>query len=303
MWALSPMNVHNNVNGVGDCRREEVYALKHPDVTAIQDALARKMTEELSGFDNVFFEICNEPYFGGVTLDWQRHIASVLADAERPTGVRHLIAQNIANGSAKVTDPDPEVSILNFHYAAPPNAVSQNFGLRRVVGFDETGFKGSGDHPYRTDGWDFLMAGGGLYNNLDYSYTVQSPQGRAVVAPPTPGGGGPALRSQLSVLQAFFARLDVVKMRPANDLLLTAVPAGATARVLAETGRLYAVYITGSATVTLAFDLPAGTYTAEWVHPISGAADSPRTIEHRGGRLELTTPAYQEDIALRLTRK
>ena len=119
------------------------------------------MVEELSGFDNIFFEICNEPYFGGVTLDWQRHIASTLADAGRRAGVRHLIAQNIANGAAKVTDLHPDVSLLNFHYAAPPDAVAENFGLRRVIGFDETGFKGTGPLPYRTEGWDFLMAGGG----------------------------------------------------------------------------------------------------------------------------------------------
>jgi hypothetical protein len=68
MWNLSPLNARNNVNGVGTCGREEVYALKHPDLTGAQDALTRKLAEELSGFDNLFFEICNEPYFGGVTL-------------------------------------------------------------------------------------------------------------------------------------------------------------------------------------------------------------------------------------------
>ncbi len=30
---------------------------------------------------------------------------------------------------------------------------------------------------YRTEGWDFLIAGGALYNNLDYSFTPQHPDG------------------------------------------------------------------------------------------------------------------------------
>ena len=31
---------------------------------------------------------------------------------------------------------------------------------------------GTGDAAYRTEGWDFILAGGGLFNNLDYSFTV-----------------------------------------------------------------------------------------------------------------------------------
>ena len=303
MWNLSPMNARNNVNGIGRCGREEVYALKHADLTAAQDALTRKMARELAGFDNIIFEICNEPYFGGVTLAWQRQLSGVIADEERKTGVRHLIAQNIANGAARVTDPDPEVSVLNFHYAAPPDAVAENFDVRRAIGFDETGFKGSSDLPYRTEGWDFLMAGGGLYNNLDYSFTVGSPHGGADVAPPTPGGGGHALRRQLSILQKFFARLDFVKMHPANNVIVSRLPEGVTARVLVEPGRVYAAYIKSGKAVSLTLDLPAGRYSPEWVHPKTGETERVQAITHAGGRLELPMPRYDEDIALRLVRR
>lgn len=303
MWSLSPLNAKNNVNGVGSCGREEVYALKHPDVTDAQDAMVRKIVEEIADFDNLTLEICNEPYFGGVTLAWQRHIAAVIADAERRTGVRHLIAQNIANGSAVVTDPDPEVSILNFHYAAPPITVAQNYGLKRAIGFDETGFKGSEDRPYRTEGWDFLMAGGSLYNNLDYSYTVASPEGAALVKPPTPGGGGPELRRQLSILQAFFSKLDFIHMRPANELLVSRLPEGAGAHILIKPGHTLALYLSGGTDATLVLDLPGGHYTVEWLHPKSGESEHAQPIDHPGGFLTLTTPHYSEDIALRLDRR
>ena len=36
-----------------------------------QEAFVRKVVTELNGFDNLYYEICNEPYFGGVTLEWQ----------------------------------------------------------------------------------------------------------------------------------------------------------------------------------------------------------------------------------------
>jgi hypothetical protein len=71
LWAVNPMNAKNNVNGVGDCPREEVYTLKHPKLLERQLAFVRRAVAELNGFDNVYFEICNEPYFGGVTLSSQ----------------------------------------------------------------------------------------------------------------------------------------------------------------------------------------------------------------------------------------
>ena len=83
LWAISPMNAKNNVNGIGDCKREEVFTLKHPDLLKRQLAFVAKAVEELNEFDNVYFEICNEPYFGGVTLDWQARVAETIAATEK----------------------------------------------------------------------------------------------------------------------------------------------------------------------------------------------------------------------------
>ena len=51
------MNARNNVNGVGTVPRDEVYTLKHADLTAVQEAVARKLVTELNGFDNLYFEV------------------------------------------------------------------------------------------------------------------------------------------------------------------------------------------------------------------------------------------------------
>jgi hypothetical protein len=69
-WKLSPMNAANNVNGVGAIGRNDVYALgRNGGLQAVQEALVRKLVAELRAADNVIYEICNEPYFGGVTMD------------------------------------------------------------------------------------------------------------------------------------------------------------------------------------------------------------------------------------------
>ncbi len=124
MWKLSPMNAANNVNGIGKMERKAVYTLKYPGLLAVQDGMVRRIVEELKDFDNLYYEICNEPYFGGVTLEWQAHIAKTIAETEADFKTKHLIAQNIANKYQKIVDPNPLVSIFNFHYAKPPNTVT-----------------------------------------------------------------------------------------------------------------------------------------------------------------------------------
>ena len=56
MWALSPMNGANNVNGVGAVRRNQVYTLEDEALTAVQEAMTRKLVEVVQEFDNLYFE-------------------------------------------------------------------------------------------------------------------------------------------------------------------------------------------------------------------------------------------------------
>src|SRR5206468_2965040 len=210
LWDVCPLNAKNNVNGVGNVTRTEVCTLKERPLVDVQLAFVRKVVAELKDFDNVYYEVCNEPYFAGVADDWQRLVSGTLVEAEKdfPAEKRHLIARNIANGSTKIEKPDPNVSIFNFHYCNPPDAVGQNWELNRPISYDETGFRGTGDAVYRVHGWEFLMAGGAVYDHLDYSFTPQTEDGTAPVTPPTPGGGSPALRRQFQIMKSFLDSLD-----------------------------------------------------------------------------------------------
>jgi hypothetical protein len=311
LWTVNPMKATNNVNGIGKIPRDQVYALKDEALTAVQDALVRKIVMELKDSDNVYFEVCNEPYFGGVTKEWNDHIITTLTEAEASFPARHLIAQNISNGAAKINSPNPAVSIFNFHYAAPPDTIGLNYGLRKVVADDETGFRGKEDLPYRTEAWDFILAGGAAYSNLDYSFSCAHPRGTAKVTT-SPGGGGPELRSQLQILKRFIEGFDFIKMAPSPSAIkggsitvpLSGAPAEAkaTTRVLAEVGRAYAIYIKGGSEARLGLDLPAGLYRAEWVNTKTGKIDKAEDIDHGGGVRTLRSPSYSEDIALRVKR-
>lgn len=300
MWNISPMKASNNVNNVGNMPRTDVYTLKHPEMLAQHEAVTRKIVAELQDFDNVYFEVCNEPYFGGVTGEWQDRIIAAIVDAESKAAQKHLIARNIANGRQKIDKPNPAVSIFNFHYATPPDTVGENFGLNRVLADDETGFKGSADATYRGEGWDFILAGGAIYSSLDYSFTPANPDGTAV--PNAPGGGSRKLREQLKILRDFLESFDFVKLTPDNSVLAGPLPGKTTARALVEKGKQYAVYIRGDGAAKLVLDLPAGKYKAEWINTKTGATDAAETFDHAGGKRTLDMPKYAEDIALRVKR-
>lgn len=309
------MNAANNVNGVGNCGREEVYTLKHRDLLDIQVALTRKFVQELRDFDNLYFEVCNEPYFGGVTLDWQHRIVDTIVAAEQDFPHRHLVSMNIANGSRIVDNPHPGVSIFNFHYCTPPEAVAMNYGLNRVIGENETGFRGRADVLYRTEAWDFLLAGGGLYNNLDYSFTPPHSDG-TFLKYTSPGGGSPALRRQLQILKRFLDSFDFLRLAPDRESVRR-ISSGVQARALTQRGKEYAVYVhvpppkkakdeelrqysDKPVTAELVLHLPAGRYRTDWWDTKTGQVTSAGEFSHAGGDKNLQTPSFTEDVALRV---
>jgi hypothetical protein len=310
-WRLSPMNASNNINGVGAVGREEVYTLdRNGALLGVQEALVRKLVTELNEFDNVLIEICNEPYFGGVTMAWQHRIADVIVETERGLPRKHLITQNIANNSATIENPHPHVSVFNFHYASPPDAVTLNHHLNKVIGDNETGFRGTNNIPYRTEAWDFVMAGGGLYNNLDYSFVAGHEDGTFQYPDSQPGGGNPQFRHEMKILRDFIHGFEFVKMMPDNSVIAGGIPKGGTGRALVEPGRAVALYLrsegnaAGSAPgeTPLELRLASGTWAGYWQDTKTGELTAIPPVEG-GSRVKLLAPPYETDIALGLRRR
>ena len=298
MWDLSPMNAANNVNGIGNVGKHEVYTLdKEPTLLKIQEKVTRKIVQELNGFDNLYYEICNEPYFGGITMEWHDRIVDVIRETESPLAKKHLISWNVQNGSAKVENPHPGLSIFNFHYASPPITVAMNYGLNKPIGLNETGFKGNDDEYYRNEAWEFILAGGAIYNNLDYSFTVDTPDGSAVPTAPTPGGGGVTFRKQMSVLKRFIESFDFIKMKPDPDFV-----EGDGDYTLSEPGKQYAVFLRESKGKVLRLNLPKGEYAGSWLNPVDGSrVEISSGYSHSGGIVELRVPeSFDKGVALQI---
>jgi len=318
-WNYSPLNRINNVNKIDSIGRKNVQTLDNGRLLKYQERMVRKIVAELKGFDNLFYEIQNEPWadFGvkvleldrkeeGVSpwqeiveeanpasLAWQKHIVSVIVKQEAKHKQQHLIAQNFTNFKYKLQNVNADVSVANFHYALPA-AVSENYGLNKVTGFDESGFSGNKDETYRKQAWRFIMSGGGLFNSLDYSFTIDSPEGTAKQK--APGGGSRDLRKQLNILKSFVESFDFIKLKPVVQL-----KGGDDKNAvyqLADAGKQYAFYFEDVDQGKVLLQLPAGNYTIDIMSVEDGATRSLGRMNHTGGELQLDIPGLKS-FALR----
>jgi len=305
-WLLSPVNNSNNITPVANnLGRSDVYTISEKTrlMNALQAKLVKKIVTELNDYNNLIYELINEPYFGGVTPGWQHFIAITITETEKNLPKKHLITQNIANESAIIDNPDKLVSVFNFHYAAPPVAVAQNYHLNKVIGCNETGFKGTSDSVYRLQAWQFMLAGGGLFNNLDYSFTAGHEDGTFKYPETQPGGGSVAFRKQLQYLKTFLESFHFVSMQPDSSIIKYVSSKNAAVKILCNPGKEYAAHIMGGKNLELQIALPANKYRVTWIDPLTGKNLSSKSITATDAVTSLKAPAYTTDIALKIIKQ
>lgn len=316
-WNYSALNRANNANNSDTVAALAVNTFQNGNILVHQERYVRKLVRELNGFGNLYFEIQNEPWadlsdttlvrneYGELTdwrntlqvvaqrsNAWQQRVASWIKDEEQSLANKHLIAQNIANFHFPIVAADPQVSIFNFHYTLP-QAVTENYHLNKVIGFNETGFAGKQDATYRRQAWRFMMAGGALFNHLDYSFWPGSEAGRDT-AFKAPGGGSPELRQQLGLLKKSLDAAGFADLKPDAGLVLSAP--GASVQVLGNGTNKWLLYLEPLATTSalLSLRLPQGRYRATWIDVVTGKTISNQEV--KGNKLQ--APALGDWLAV-----
>jgi hypothetical protein len=319
-WDCAPMNARNNVNDTTPVDARRCRTLDNGNVLARQEAYCRKLVRELNPYDNLIFNLSNEPWYENgeedsfvtqppaATKAWIGRVAEWVADEESRLPKTHVLGVDLCNQGTVVRTADLEgafanVSVLNVHYDANARILSLNPSLPRLLAFNETGFNGTGDGPYRVQGWRFLLSGGGLYGNLDYSFRVGREDGTA-----TPkfakspynynGGGSPALRAQLAILLRFMNGLPLEKMKPDDSFVVGGADGWS---VLAAPGEAYAAWLPGDGPVAPMLALPNGRWRAEWVDILSGEATA-RDLDVREWGTTLHGERRGGGAALRILR-
>jgi hypothetical protein len=299
-WSLNPLNAANNINQVGDVTWDRFNTMENAALVAAQDAVVRKTVAELNGFDNVYYEICNEPYFSGAsvteTRDWIKHITGTIQAAEAALPNKHLIAENFAASNAPLRDPNPAVSIYNFHSANPAVIAPVNWSLRKPVAMDQT-LNGCATLDRRRDAWTFLMSGGAIYNNLDAAFTTDDAAGT--------GQACDGVRYALRILAQFMAGLDLSHMQQDYGSVSQLPQFASEVWLLDDPGRSYALYFKGGSAIrstALLLEAPAGKYQIEWMNPRTGESVHGDAVDHGGGAVRIQTPDYAEDLAMKMVR-
>lgn len=327
-WERNPFNPGNNINGIPlNLEREKSNTLGNGILTGFQIELVKKLVQELNNFDNVIYEIQNEPWSDDPqkvmrilrTLDpnpgdgtwfkwaeqaseqslaWQKEMAQVVVVTEKMLPKKHLIAQNYTNFKHSLDKVDPNISILNFHYVWP-EAVHLNYGWNRPVSFDESGFAGDDTNNYLRQAWQFMLAGGAIFNNLDYSFYVNNEEGSGTNN--APGAGSAELRKQLKFLREFLESFDFVKMQPDFETVVHAP--GVEWQSISEPGKQYAFVFTGLFSKWVKLDLPKGKYNYEFVDPYSGETLKKGFFTHKKkGFKELGMPGFKEMVVLKIVK-
>ncbi len=324
-WSLSPFNPANNVNRIDAIDWKKVNTLENGQILGFQERYTRKLVHEANEFDNVIFEIQNEPWSDrpvladvvnpylfppardqypnsidvadALSLAWQARVAEWITSEESSLPRKHLLAQNYSNFVAPIRQLVPHVSLVNFHYAYP-QAATVNYGFGLAIGYDETGFLGQDDRAYLRQAWNFLLAGGSTFDSLDYSFTPGHEDG-ADTEKNGPGGGSPTFRHQLRILVEFLRTLPLVSLAP--DTTTVKHAGGTFPHVLSNTDGVYAMYLDGSGPVDLRLELPHGDYAGEWLDVRTGEKVPVARFTLGGGEKVLHSPAFENGIALRLT--
>lgn len=361
IWELNPHNPSNNVSKTPVIQPEEYITLRHPALWERQRTFVEKIVRECNRYDNVFYEICNEPQGnfpqqggGSVLIDerqrattntrpnpthqeideWQRAVAKVIRDTEVALPKKHLIAgqpaylasppyaQFVSEGFDDVT-----FDIVNVHQMHRTTYRGRNYDIsmfmsrqlrlmelrnlfvasaeeRKPLNMDEDNAASRFTNPegwtiHRKRAWTTVLSGG-HYDVIDF--TVQNRQETGTREAQA------ALRSWLKHLSEFVHQIDLAKARPMPQTVKMA-PQHVVASVLGVAGSDYAVYLADAREVTekdlgepikgeLEMTLPAGSWQATFMDPMTGGVTAPATL--LGGESRIPLPKFRHDLAIRL---
>jgi hypothetical protein len=325
-WPISPLYYENNVQGVGRGDYLAAQTMKHPDLVARMDAYVTKITQEVNEFDNVILEICDEPSLFTPHAEagpWVAHFVPVIRKAESTLPRKHLLAQQVEGPVDGPIDlsarRDVDIIVTQYLYEAGGEqmgglkALDLKYGLNKPIEENETDYlpiwyEGDLVGDSRVEAWEFIVGGGGSFNQLNGLYTVENPAGK------TPDNE--KILQALTNLKDFMYSFDFLKMTPDKSLVVSGIPSGGHLRSISQPGQQYALYlhhgqggtksaykvVPGSYVEELVLKLPPGTYKTDWVDPASGKKSGSETFEHSGGNRTFTTPRHSVDVALRIRR-
>jgi hypothetical protein len=131
VWELNPLHADNNISGMEKIAWPDFITARHPGLFDVQKRYVRKIVEVTKRYDNIIYEVCNEP--GGnlqgnnsnaqppEVNQWQLQLINVIRDAEKDIPYKHLVAGQEAYNDAPAQQPSDSsfrglpFDIVNIH--------------------------------------------------------------------------------------------------------------------------------------------------------------------------------------------
>jgi len=267
-----------------------------PDFLAIQKAYVEKVVRILNEFDNVLYEISNEP--GPFSHDWQEHLTGFIRQVESTLPKKHPIGQT---GGMRCSSEKLHASCADYlateywpidrnlsgyktaHYtwgSAPDDKADRPIFLDTDhlwgIGGDALWAWKSFTRGYNIlymDRWDDQPSG--FYHHRDWE-----------------GKASQAVRRELGVMLEFSQRIDLTRSAPANHL-------ASTHDCLAVPGKQYVAVATGGA---ISLELPAGQWLLTWHNINTGQSHNPEPKKTPGPGTHEFLPPSADPHALLLTQ-
>jgi hypothetical protein len=285
-----------------------------------------KIATELNKYDNIIYDICDEPSLQGlpggsiavlpdsIVKPWISAMKDAFLHAEESLPKKHLLGQTIQNLSPDFSD-ESWCQWLPTEYVKPAlKALNLNYIINKPLVNVETNYFGASltNNQYnadavRVEGWWYMLGGGAGCINLNGEFYHGNESGGVITQT--------LIIPQKKILLDFMNKLDLAGISRYENFTYSA--SGGFCNGLAVPGKQYAFYLFHGSydsawganflpkegnyedTLTLS-KVPDGTYLAEWIDPVTGKVVISENMKSTSGNIILTTPAYSLDIALRL---
>lgn len=333
-WSFSPFNPANNVQGYGPASQFDTVRGTDPNLTAVQEAAVRRIVRELNAFDNIYYEIQNEPFWNEPDFKDNEEVAfhntmlAIVRNEESLLQNQHMVAHNFPDQLSTIST---DFDIINCHYpfnvlrgsdspiVGGENLLAAEYTREKILSLDETsaysGLSG------RLESWMFLHGGGGVFNGLDSG--VFDPNAPLVYSTQNETGDvepGISIRKAIRDLGTYTDNLHLTALRRNSSWITGGVPSGARIQGMASADQQYVAYLhhgaippgnyqtvynpigTSNVTANLQVTLPAGNWRVVWTKPADLTTLKVQTINHPGGAITLEPVTYQSDVALRIDR-
>jgi hypothetical protein len=331
-WPLMAMYHGNNIQNVGQFEAEDCGLFTSGDdrnkpVMRYQKAYIQKIVTELNTYDNVIYDICDEPSLQGlqdgsiivnpdsIIAPWIIEMKDAFIQAEKSLSKKHLLGQTVQNLSPDFSK-DSWCEWLAAEYVKPAEkALNMDYETNKPIVNVESNYFGTSltKNAYtadaiRIEGWWFMLAGGAGSINLNGEYYRESESGQLITRS--------QIAPQRKILKEFMDGLDLSGLTRFTKI--SGTREGAFCNGLAENGKQYAFYLfhgshdsewganfvpkPGNYVDTLTLnDIPEGVYFVQWYNPSSGAEMGTEKRDWKGGNFTVSTPPYSLDIALKIS--